>query len=157
MQVDDDLAADPVDVVAPLAAQCPRHSRKRARIGLLAIILVGRDIAVLAEGAAHVAGGEEDRARALGAAIEELLAGVMEMRADPRAGGKLAGPGLAACQAVDAAVPGAEIAMGEHAPGERAAEVEQARPVRVGRQRRAFPDRLPALEKDPCQALELSP
>jgi hypothetical protein len=33
----------------------------------------------LAEGAAHVARGKEDRARALRAAIEQLLAGMMEM------------------------------------------------------------------------------
>src|SRR5205807_7823934 len=105
----------------------------RASISSPLSLSVG-DVAVLAEGAAHVAGGEEDRARALGAAIEELLAGVMEMRADPRAGGKLARPELAAPHAVDAAVPRAEIAVGEHAPGERAAEVEQARPLCVRRQ-----------------------
>ena len=83
VQVNHDLAANPIDVVATLSAQRPRHRRKHARVRLLAVVLVGADVTVLAEGAAHVAGGEEDRPRAFGAAIEQLLAHVMEMRADP--------------------------------------------------------------------------
>jgi len=83
MQVNNDLAADPIDIVATFAAQHPRHRGQRTGICHFAIVLVGADIAVLAEGAPHVAGGEEDRARAFGAAIEQFLAGVMEMRTDP--------------------------------------------------------------------------
>ena len=61
MQVNDDLAADPVDVVATLPTQRPRHRSQRARVGLLAVVLVGADVSVLAKGTAHVAGGKEDR------------------------------------------------------------------------------------------------
>jgi hypothetical protein len=70
---------------------------------------------------AHVAGRKEDRARALCAAIEQLLAGVMEMRADPRRGCQLARAEFRACQAINAAIPWTEIAVGEHAVGELAA------------------------------------
>jgi hypothetical protein len=64
MQMDDYLAAHPVDVVTALAAQRPCHSRERAWVALLAVIFVGADVSVLTEGAPHIAGGEKDRARA---------------------------------------------------------------------------------------------
>ena len=83
MQVDNHLATHPIDVVATLATQCPRHCRKYARIRLLAVVLISGDVAILAKRTPHVAGGEEDRARAFRAAIEQLLSGVMKMRADP--------------------------------------------------------------------------
>ena len=57
MQVDDHLAADPIDVVAAFTAQRPCHRRKRARVRLLAIVFVSADVAILTEGASHVAGG----------------------------------------------------------------------------------------------------
>src|ERR1700747_335204 len=123
MQVNHHLTTDPVDVVAALAAQHPRHRRKGAGINLLAIVLVGADVAVLAEGASHVAGSEEDRPGASRAPVEQLLASMMEMRAHPCAGGELAGPELDADAPVDAAIPGAEIAMREHAVSEFATEL----------------------------------
>ena len=76
---------------------------------------------ILAKRTSHVAGGEEDRARSFRAAEEELLAGVMEIRADPRSRGEFAGAELSTCHAVDAAVPWIEIAVGEHAIGKLAA------------------------------------
>jgi hypothetical protein len=84
MQVDDHLAADPIDVVAAFTAQRPCHRRERARVRLLAIVFVSADVAILTEGASHVAGDEENRARTFRAAVKQFLAGVMEMRADPR-------------------------------------------------------------------------
>jgi hypothetical protein len=47
--------------------------------------------------------------------------------------------------------------VGEHAVSQLATEFEQARPVRLGRQRRAVANRLPALEENPCQAVEFGP
>src|SRR5262249_16638961 len=147
VQVNHDFAADPVDVVAALSSQDPRHRRKRARVDLLAVVLVGADVALLAERAWHVAGSEEDRAGSLGAAIKQLLAGMMEIGADPGTGGELAGSELDPSAAVDAAVPGTEIAMREHPVREFAAELEQARPIRRSGQRRAPPDRLPSRQQ----------
>jgi hypothetical protein len=68
MQVNDDLTADPIDVVATFVAQRPGHRRQCARVGLLAVIFVRADVPILAEGAPHVTRGEKDRARALRAA-----------------------------------------------------------------------------------------
>src|SRR5215468_2586482 len=98
MQVDDHLAADPIDVVTAFTAQRPCHSREHARVRLLTVVFVGADVAILTEGASHIAGGEEDRARTFRAAVKQLLAGVMEMRADPRSGSELAGAELRACR-----------------------------------------------------------
>ena len=39
MQVNNDLAADPIDIVATFAAQRPRHRRGCARVRLLAVSL----------------------------------------------------------------------------------------------------------------------
>src|SRR3974377_446770 len=108
MQVDNHLATDPINVVAAFAAQRPRHSRECARVCLLAVVLVGRNVAILAKRTAHVAGGEEDRARAFRAAVEQFLPAVMEMRADPRGRSKLAGAELHPRHAVDAAIPRTE-------------------------------------------------
>src|SRR6266571_2251365 len=57
----------------------------------------------------------------------------------------------------DTAIPGTEIAVGEHAVGELAGELQQARPVRRRRQRRARADRLPARDKDRREAVEFGP
>ena len=69
MQMDGRIAADP----AGCYDNPPRSSQAIVanvrRIGERAIILIGADVAVLAEGAAHVAGGEEDRAGAVQAAM----------------------------------------------------------------------------------------
>jgi hypothetical protein len=91
------------------------------------------------------------------AAIEQLLAGMMEVRADARPCGELAGAKLAAADTVDAAIPRTEIAVGEHAVGKLAAELQQARPVGGRRQRSACPDVLPTRQKDRHQAIELGP
>src|SRR5205823_10751596 len=96
MQVNDDLATDPIDVVAALPAQPPCHGRNRASIDLLAVVLIGADVPVLAEGATHVARSKEDRPRSRRAAIKQLLASMMEMCAHPGAGGELAGTKLGA-------------------------------------------------------------
>src|SRR5262249_34966940 len=104
MQVNNDLTAHPIDIVATLAAQRPRHRRQGVRVRLFAVVLVRADIPVLAEGTPHVAGGEKDRARALRAAIEQLFAGVMEMGADPRTRGELASAELGTSHAVDLAI-----------------------------------------------------
>src|SRR5215472_8030241 len=98
MQVDDHLAADPIDVVAALTAQRPCHRRKRTRVRLLAIVFVSADVAILTESASHVAGGEENRARTFSTAVKELFTGVMEMRAYPRSGSELAGAEFCACR-----------------------------------------------------------
>src|SRR5262249_38498860 len=90
MEVNNDLAAYPIDVVTTFAAQRPRHSRERARVCLLTVVLVGRDVAILAKRTPHVARGEEDRARPFGAAVEQLLPSVMEIRAYPRSRGEFA-------------------------------------------------------------------
>src|SRR5207245_10761569 len=81
----------------------------------------------------------------------------MEMRADPRTGGELAGAELGARHPIDAAIPRTEIAVGEHTVGKFAAQLQQARPVRRLRQRRARPDRLPARDKYRREAIELGP
>jgi hypothetical protein len=121
--VNDDLAADPIDIVATFAAERPRYGRQCAGIRLLAVVLIRADVPVLAEGAPHVARSEEDRARALRAAIEKLFAGMMEMRADPRRGGELTGAELGARHPVDAAIPRTEIAVGKHSVGKFAAQL----------------------------------
>ena len=54
------------------------------------------------------------------------------MRADPRAGGELAGAELGARHAVDAAIPRTEIAMGEHAVGKLAASSSRLEPSAAG-------------------------
>src|SRR6516225_4115054 len=94
---------------------------------------------------------------ALRAAIEQLLPGMMEMRADPRTRGKLASAELGARHPVDVAIPGAKIAVGEHAVGKFAAQLQQARTVCRLRQWLARPDRLPARDEYRREALELDP
>src|SRR5262249_55050099 len=96
-------------------------------------------------------------ARALRAAIEQLLPGMMEMRADPRTGGKLASAELGAGHAVDLPIPRTKIAVGEHAVGKFAAQLQQARSLRRRRTRRARPDRLPARDKYRREAVKLDP
>jgi hypothetical protein len=141
-----------------LHAQQPSHCRQRPRIGERAVVLVGADVAVLAEGAAHIAGGEGDRARAVEAAIDELLAGVVEMRTHPRRRAEFAGAQLGSLASIDAAVPAAEIAVPEHPPGEFPAKVEQARARRPRRQARARVSHIaPAGQKRRRQALQLLP
>src|SRR5262249_39151994 len=157
MQVDNDLAAHPVDVVATFAPQRPRHRRECTRVRLFAVVLVGADVAVLAKRTPHVTGSEEDRARAFRAAVEQLLTGVMEMRANPRSRGEFAGAELGARRAVDTAIPRTEIAVGKHAVGQLATQVQQARSLRSVRQQRARPDRLPASKKYRGQTVELGP
>src|SRR3974390_1991909 len=137
MQVDDDLAADPIDAVTAFTAQRPCHRRKRTRVRLLTIVFVSADVAILAKGASHIAGSEEDRARTFRAAVKELLAGVMEMRADPRSGSELAGAEFRGRLTVDTAIPRTEITVGEHPTGKLAAQLEQAWPVHCRRQRHA--------------------
>ena len=66
-----------------------------------------------------------------GAAVDQLLARVMEMGGDPRALGQLAGAELGAGEAIDPAVPWAEVAVRQHAVGERTAELQEARPCRL--------------------------
>src|SRR5262249_27863739 len=134
MQVNNDLTAHPIDIVATFAAQRPRHCRQCARVRLLAVVFVSADVPILAEGAPHVARGEKDRARALRAAIEQLLAGMMEMGADPRTGGELASAELGTCYPIDLAIPRTKIAVGEHAVGKFAAQLQQARSLRRLRQ-----------------------
>jgi hypothetical protein len=75
----------------------------------------------LSDRISHVAGGEENGARAFRAAIEQLLPGMMKMRANPRSRGEFAGAELRPRHAVDAAIPRTEIAVGEHAIGKLAA------------------------------------
>src|SRR6516165_1884545 len=157
MQVDYHLAADPIDVVAAFTAQRPCHRRKRTRVSLLAIVFVSADVAILAKGASHIAGGEEDRARTFSAAVKQLLAGVMEMRADPRSGSELAGTKFCARRTVDAAIPWTKITVGEHPIGKLAAQLEQAWPVHCRRQWRVRPDCLPPCEKYRRQAVKLGP
>src|SRR6516162_169401 len=157
MQVDDDLAADPIDVVTALTAQRPCHCRERTRVRLLTIVFVSADVAILTEGASHVAGGEENCTRTFRAAVKELFTGVMEMRADPRSGSELASAELRARRTVDTAIPWTEVAVGEHPIGKLAAHLKQARSVRCWRQRRACADRLPPCEKYRRQAVELDP
>src|SRR5262245_7153577 len=157
MQVDRRVAADPVDVVAALDAEDPGHRRERARRHRRAVVLVGRDVAVLAEGATHVARREENRARALPAAVDELLAGVVEISRDARAGGELASTELLARGAVDLAVPAAEVAVPEHPRGELAAQVEEARARGRGERRPVPSHRFPELEERAGPALELAP
>jgi hypothetical protein len=157
MQMDDDLAADPVDVVAALAAQLPGHGGQYPGVDFLAVVLVGADVAVLAERAPHVAGGEEDRARALGAAVEDLLAGVVELRADARARSKLADAELGAGDAVDAAVPWAEVAVRKHAVRELPDQLQEARPFRGGGKRFAPAYPPPSVEEARRQPFQLGP
>ena len=155
--MNDDLATHPIDVVTAFAAQRPGHCRQRPRVRLLAVVLVGADVAVLTEGTAHVAGSEEDRARACRPPIEQLLAGMMEVRADARGRGELAGTKLLARHAVNTAIPWTEIAVGEHAVGKLTAKLEQARPFRWSRQRRACADRPPTREENRSKPVELGP
>src|SRR5262249_17346526 len=131
--------------------------RECARVRLLAVVFVSADIPILAEGAPHVARGEKDRARALRTAIEQLLTRMMEMRADSRTGGELASAELGAGHAVGLAIPGTKIAVGEHAVGKFAAQLQQARSLRRLRQWRAHPDRLPTREKNWREAVEFDP
>src|SRR5215831_7445737 len=157
MQVDYHLAADPIDVVAAFTAQRPCHRRKRTRVSLLTVVFVSANVAILAKSTSHIAGGEEDRARTFRAAVKQLLAGVMEMRADPRGGSELAGAELRASRTIDTAIPRAKITVGEHPINKLAAQLKEARPVRCRGQWRARPDRLPALKKYRCYAVELGP
>src|SRR5215470_1667028 len=82
---------------------------------------------------------------------------MMEMGADPRTGGKLASAELGASHAVDLAIPRTKIAVGKHAVGKFAAQLQQARTVCRLRQWRAHPDRLPARDECRREAIELSP
>src|SRR5262249_19432497 len=82
---------------------------------------------------------------------------MMEMRADPRTRGELASAELGASHAVDLAIPRTKIAVGEHAVGKFAAQLQQARSLRRLRQRRARPDRLPARDECRREAIKLSP
>src|SRR5262245_44203769 len=157
VQVDDYLAADPIDVVAAFTAQRPCHRSKRTRIRLVTVVFVSADVAILAKGASHVAGREENCARTFRAAVKELFTGVMEMRADPRSGSELASAELRAHRTVDTAIPRTEIAVGKHPIGKLAAQLEQARPVCCWRQWRARSDCLPPCEKYRRQAVELGP
>jgi hypothetical protein len=70
------LTAHPIDIVATFAAQRPRPCRQGVRVRLFAVVLVR-------------------------AAIEQLLTRMMEMRADPGTGGKLASAEFGASHAVD--------------------------------------------------------
>src|ERR671925_253946 len=154
VQVDRDLTANPVDVVTAFHAQQPGHRGQGAAIDELAVVLVGADVAVLAERAAHVARGEEDRARPLRAAIDQLLARMVEPGRNARAGAELAGPELGLASAVDPAVPATEVAVREHAEGEFTAKLEQGRTLHPGSQRRALvPNAVPAFEEDRGQPL----
>ena len=91
------------------------------------------------------------------AAVEQFLSGVMEVRADPRSGSQLARTELGAGDTIDAAVPGAEVAVGEHAVGKLPTQLQQARPLRSWQQGRACTDRLPARDKDRHEPVELDP
>src|SRR5262249_49924802 len=122
-----------------------------------AVVLISADVAVLTEIASHVAGGKEDRAGALRTAIEQLLAAVMKVRADPRTRGQLASAEFCAHHAVNSAVPWTEVAMGEHPVDKLAAQLQQAWPVRRRQQRRALSDRLPERKKDWREPLQLGP
>src|SRR5262249_22644293 len=82
---------------------------------------------------------------------------MMEMRAHSRTGGELASAELGARYPVDLAIPRTEIAVGEHAVGKFAAQLQQARSLRRPRQWRARPDRLPAHNEYRCEAIELGP
>src|SRR6516165_6621846 len=82
---------------------------------------------------------------------------MMEMRAHSRTGGELASAELGTCYPVDAAIPRTKIAVGEHAVGKFAAQLQYARSLRRPRQRRARPDRLPARDKYRREAIELGP
>src|ERR1700730_3118768 len=126
MQMNDDLAADPVNDVAAFPAQRPRHGRQRTRVGLLAVILIGADVAVLTEGAAHVAGGKEDGAGALRAPVEQLFPGVMEMGAHARARGEPAGTQLGARNSANPAIPRTKIAVSKHTVSKLAGEFQKA-------------------------------
>src|SRR5262249_3961109 len=157
MQVNNDLTAHPIDIVATLTAQRPLRRREGARVRLLTVVFVSADVPILAEGAPHVARGEKDRARALRAAIEQLLPGMMEMRADARTRGELASAELGASHPVDMAIPRTKIAVGEHTVGKFAAQLQQARTVRRSRPGRAGPDRLPARDEYRREAVKLDP
>src|SRR6516162_2715465 len=82
---------------------------------------------------------------------------MMEMRAHSRTGGELASAELGARYPVDAAIPRTEIAVGEHAVGKFAAQLQQARSLRRPRQWRARPDRLPARDEYRREAVKLDP
>src|SRR5262249_36937427 len=86
-----------------------------------------------------------------------LLAGMMEMRAHSRTGGELASAELGARYPVDAAIPRTEIAVGEHAVGKFAAQLQQARSLRRPRHGPARPARLPARRGYRCEAVKLDP
>src|SRR5919106_551626 len=79
-------------------AQQPGHRSQRAAVNELAIVLVGADVAILAERATHIARGEENSAGAPCAAIDQLLARMVEPSRDARPRPELAGAelGLAA-------------------------------------------------------------
>src|SRR5215467_11907115 len=82
---------------------------------------------------------------------------MMEVRAHSRTGGELASAELGARYPVDAAFPRTEIAVGEHAVGKFAAQLQQARSLRRPRQWRARLDRLPARDEYRCEAVKLDP
>ena len=74
----------------------------------------------------------------------------MEMRAHPRIRGELASPKLDARAPVDAAIPGAKIAMREHPVSQLPAELWQAWPVRWLGQLSPRANGLPTYEKTGC-------
>ena len=61
---------------------------------------------------------------ALRAEIEQLFAGVMEMRTDPRASGELAGAEVGYRHPIDVTIPRTEIAVGEHPVGKFGAQLQ---------------------------------
>src|SRR6516164_4613614 len=75
VQVDDYLAADPIDVVAAFTAQRPCHRRKRTRIRLVTVVFVSADVAILAKGAS--------RGTARAGSARPLLAAMTRLRGSP--------------------------------------------------------------------------
>src|SRR5262245_56615389 len=112
--MDRDLSAHPVHVMATFHAQQPRHRRQRTRGDGAAVVFIGGDVAVLAERAAHVAGGEEDRARAPRAAIDQLFPQMMKVRGYARVGAELTRAEVGSLSTVYPAVVTAEITVREH-------------------------------------------
>src|SRR5215218_7963929 len=106
---DDMLGRDPVDVVAADRLQLEHHLSEPLGRDELALHLP-RDVVVLAEDAAEVAPGEEDRPRAAPAAKAVLLAEVREVGGD-------VGPAvdLAAARADDAALTEQLVRLGRPA------------------------------------------
>src|SRR5215211_5067401 len=118
---DDMLGRDPVDVVAAERLQLEHHLSEPLGRDELALHLP-RDVVVLAEDAAEVAPGEEDRPRAAPAAKAVLLAEVREVGGDDRLPPDRAEAGdvgpavdLAAARADDAALTEQLVRLGRPA------------------------------------------